>query len=334
VRQGFLTKIAYTNFLWGSGLVLLLAAAILNFFFPAENTLMVLSETQRVLNEISVFGVSVAHPLANSWLSHLFQFFLFLGVGLIMQNIATEFRLIRVRSYFPFFLCCSLFSSILPKCPLNEASLVSLFFSLSCLRLFSAQEKEQKSRAIFDATVLLFIASIFQSRLLYLLPAFWIVMAILQVFDFRTFLASVLGVLSIAWIVGGISFLMGDYSFPEAYARDLTDFRLIDFSVLPKPDIAYSVFLAMLMISALLSFWPRQNLEKLRTRNYLNSVLLIWFSLMFLWIFSANNMGYLMPLLSLSALVIAHFFSLVDTLFSRLLFVVLMILSVTVYLLF
>jgi hypothetical protein len=135
-------------------------------------------------------------------------------------------------------------------------------------------------------------------------------------------------------LVSGISFLVGDYCYLAGFANDLIAFEWFSLTDVSPSEIYYVSFLAVLMISAIISFWPKQHLDKLKTRNYLNSVLVLWFALLILWFFSSNDKSYLLPLLCLSTLVIAHFFSLVDSLFSRIMFFALLGLSVTAYLSF
>ncbi len=334
MRRGFLSTIAYSNVLWGVGLLLLLAAASVNHFvfggvvFGSEDDLI------NALSGYTFLGFSLEEMLDNQFLDHLMQFLLLLGTGLALQYMSSEFRLIRVRSFLPFFLFCLLSGTILPELRLDGAALSCLLFTLSCYRLFRSLDFGFESRSVFDASVLLTLASVFQSRYLWLMPAIWLVMGILQVFNLRSFLASILGMLSVFWIIGGISFLIGDYGFLYAYSKDLIGFHLFSLSDSSSSEISYIAFLAVLMISAIISFWPKQHLDKLKTRNYLNSVLMIWFALLILWFFSANDTSYMLPLLSLSSLVIAHFFSLVDSHFSRILFFALLGLSVIVYLSF
>jgi hypothetical protein len=168
--------------------------------------------------------------------------------------------------------------------------------------------------------------------MLWLMPVIWMVMGILQVLSIRSFLASLLGMLTVFWVIGGVSFLIGDFNFLLTYLKDLIHFQTFSISRISSAEISFIAFLAVLMISAIISFWPKQHLDKLRTRNYLNSILLLWFAMLILWFFSANDESYMLPLFSLSSLVIANFFSLVDSLFSRLMFFALLILSVTVFL--
>lgn len=334
MKRGLLSEMAYTNVLWGAGLMLLLASASVNHFIFGGFNIGSDSSNFNVLGGYTLFGYSLSGLQQYPLLYHISQFVFLLGTGLSLQYMSSEFRLIRVRSFFPFFLFCLLGGTFLPVLPMNGAAFSTLLLTLSCYRLFKSLDYGMKSRAVFDATVLLALASVFQSRLLWLLPAIWLVMGVLQVMSLRSFLASLLGMISVFWLIGGISFLMSDYAFIQAYLKDLVGFELFSWSGLSSSEISYIAFLAVLMISAIISFWPKQHLDKLRTRNYLNSVLLLWFVLLILWFFSANDERYMLPLLSLSTLVIAHFFSLVDSLYSRIMFFVLLGLSVTVYLSF
>ena len=265
MKRGFLSEIAYTNSLWGLGMILLLASALVNHFIFGRLEVGAESYFIKALSGYTLFGLSVSDISKSPFLDHLSQFLLLLGTGLVLQYMSSEFRLIRVRSFFPFFLFCLLGGSFLPVLPLNGAALSTLLLTLSCYRLFRSLDHGFESRAVFDATVLLALASVFQSRLLWLMPAVWLVMGVLQVLNLRSFLASILGMLCVFWIIGGISFLIGDFAFLLAYAKDLVGFELFNIAKISSSEITYIAFLAVLMISAIISFWPKQHLDKLKT---------------------------------------------------------------------
>ena len=332
MKRRFLSEIAYTNVLWGLGLMMLLASALVNHFVFQRLDIGAESDIINALGGYTFLGISLYDLLENPFMDHLTQFVLLLGTGLALQYMSSEFRLIRVRSFFPFFLFCLLSGAFLPVLPVNGTALSCLLLILSCYRLFRSLENGLESRAVFDASVLLALSSLFLSRLLWLMPAIWLIMGVLQVLNIRSFLASILGLLTVFWLIGGISFLIGDYGYLLAYSKELIGFELFSISTISSSEISYLAFLAVLMISAIISFWPKQHLDKLKTRNYLNSVLLMWFALLILWLFSSNDESYMLPLMGFSTLVIAHFFSLVDSLYSRIMFFALLGLSVTVYL--
>lgn len=323
MKRGFLTRVAYNNGLWVSGLLLL----FLSVFSDIQNAKI---PFESILNVQDIFGSQILPFFQNGFLIRSVRFLLLLGCALLLQSVSSEYRLIRIRSFFPFFLFCILSATILPVLPLNGASFSCFFFCWACFRLFAASETTSTNRAVFDASFLFAVASLFQSRLLYLLPVTWIALGIMQALNTKSFFSSLLGSLCVFWIIGGLSFLFQDYSFLSAFSWDLVSFKLIDYTTFSPAEITYISFLLILMISAMASFLPRQNLDKLLTRNFLNSVLLIWFALLALWLFSGNNMGYLLLLFCLTSLIAAHFFSLIDTRYSRFMFFAFLILSAIV----
>jgi len=331
MRKGFLSQFVYSSGLWIAGVLILLISALINFYFFNIDQQVVDIPLFNHFYGLEFSGFQLDTIIKSSPFGSMTRFLLLLGSALLLQYISTQFRLIRIRSFFPFFFFCVFSATILPSIPLTGAPLACFFFSWAVSRLFAACENSYANRAVFDASLLLAIASLFQYRIIFILPVFWIVMGILQVLSFKSFFASLIGALSVFWIIGGVSFLMEDYSFLMSHFNGLIIYEVIDFAKFSPAETAYTSFLGILMITAMLSFWPRQNMDKLRTRNYLNSALLLWFSLLALWIFSNNEMGLLLLLFSLSSLMAAHFFSLTDTRFSRGLFILFILLSIGVY---
>ncbi|MDD4921725.1 MAG: DUF6427 family protein [Bacteroidales bacterium] len=334
MNKSLLTRISYSNGLWMVGVSMLLFSVIGNIFYFAPDQQYVNIQALAGLKGQEIFGLQIDQIFRNGLFIFLFRFLLLFGSALLLQYISSEFRLIRVRSFFPFFLFCVFSATVIPVIPMDGASISCFLFCWSCLRLFAALEPGNANRAVFDASVLLAVASLFQCRIILILPVFLLVMGILQIFSLKSFFASIIGALSIFWMVGCVSFLMDDYSFLQFFSKELLAFKFVDFSSFSPAEMAYTSFFGVLMISAMLSFLPKQHLDKLRTRNYLNSVLLLWFSLLILWLFSGNNMGLLLFLFCLSSLMAAHFFSLIDTMYSRVLFFIYIFLSVFVYFLF
>lgn len=331
MKKGFLSRFVYATGLWMVGVLILLLSAFINlYFFSADQQIVNIPLFNRFYG-LEFFGFQLDTIIKSAPFGSVTRFLLLLGSAILLQSISTQFRLIRTRSFFPFFFFCVFSATILPSIPLSGAPLACFFFCWAVSRLFAACENGFINRAVFDASLLLAIASLFHPRIIYLLPVFWIVMGILQIVSFKSFFASLVGALSIFWIIGGISFLVEDYSFLWHHYNGLMIYEVIDFAKFSPAEAAYKSFLGILMIVAMLSFWPRQNMDKLRTRNYLNSILLLWFSLLALWIFSNNEMGLLLLLFSLSSLMTAHFFSLTDTRFSRGLFILFILLSIGVF---
>ena len=334
MKSGYLSKIVNSNLLLGSGFILLTTATLLDLLLPRDVRAVHSLPSNEILISLSIGGITIGELLSKPFVQNIFQFLFILLAGALVQYMASENRIIRVRSNFPFFLSCLLIASILPLIPFDGAFLSNIFLLLSCVRLLSIQESSHVRRVIFDATLLLIVASIFQPRLLFLLPVFWFVMVLMQTMTFRNFLASLVGLFTTFWLLIGVLALLGKFSFILMYLNETVDFQLFDIQLLSIPETIYLGFMAILVVSALISFWPRQHLDKLKTRNSINSVLAIWFGLLVIWLFSSNDLGILLHLMTLSSVLIAHFFSLVDTWYSRVLFVLLLVLTVVVFLLY
>lgn len=334
VKRGFLTRIVYSNFLWGSGMLLLFVASFVDFLMPRGIRPTEMPESFQIITTLPIFGKFFTDFFPSNLVQHLFQFLYLVITAILIQHIVSKFRLIRVRSFFPFFISCLLSATILPIVPFDGTYFANLLFVLSFLRLLSAQEDGNASRAVYDSTLLLVFAALLQPHFFFLLPIYWCVMIVLQVMGLRTLSTSVLGVFTAGWLVVGLSFLLGDWRFLRTFFSELMDFQLLNGYSLPKPETGYLLFLAIVFLSAMLHFWPKQHLEKLKTRNCINSLLLLWFGLLGIWLFSPNYSDWLLTLFTISSLILAHFFSLVDNFYSRFMFLSMVVLSVVVYVIF
>lgn len=319
MKRGFLTVIAYSNGLWAAGLLLLIISAVHNLILPISKQ--ELPDNQLILYILNIDNLD-AFPF-----NHVLRFLYLLGSAFLVQYFSSQYRLIRVRSYFPFFFFCLFSATFLPFLPMNGVAFSSLFFSFSVIRLFKSFDSRNPHKSIFDAILLLSISSLFQPKLLFLIPVIWIMMSLFRVFSFKTFISSVLGFTIVYWVVVAFSFIFGNYQFLNTTVSELTDFKLFNINGIGLSELIYMIFLIILVVSSLIYFWPKQHLDKLLTRNYLNSVIFIWFSLLTLWMFSGNDLEFLIFLFNMTSIVVAYYFSLYDTIVSRILFISFLVIS-------
>ena len=319
MKRGFLTVIAYSNGLWAAGLLLLIISAVHNLILPISKQ--ELPDNQLILYILNIDNLD-AFPF-----NHVLRFLYLLGSAFLVQYFSSQYRLIRVRSYFPFFFFCLFSATFLPFLPMNGVAFSSLFFSFSVIRLFKSFDSRNPHKSIFDAILLLSIASLFQPKLLFLIPVIWIMMSLFRVFSFKTFISSVLGFTMVYWVVVAFSFIFGNYQFLNTTVSELTDFKLFNINGIGLSELIYMIFLIILVVSSLIYFWPKQHLDKLLTRNYLNSIIFIWFSLLTLWMFSGNDLEFLIFLFNMTSIVVAYYFSLYDTIVSRILFISFLVIS-------
>jgi len=328
--KGFLNKAADNAWTWATGILLMLLSLSLNLFFP---------ENYSAFNEIKP-GVNFLLDWTNysAWLvlilqNHYFRIILqalsLVGVTIIVQYIATNHKIIRVRSFFPFFFVCLFAAAFIPKIGSSGPFIATLFFCWSVYLLFYVEDKDNSGSIVFDSAFLLAVSSLFLHRIVYLLLLFWIILSILQAFSIRNFFASLIGFLSVFWILAGVSALVGNFLFLESFASDITNISLIDIANL---GVAGQMFCGLQIIMTLItsvSFLASQHLDKLHTRNIIYSVLLMLLFLFAICIISESLFsGYLFLFLAVESLMLAYYFSLNSSVLSKILFGLNIVLSV------
>ena len=166
--------------------------------------------------------------VGNPFVEFAYSLLIILIVAFQTQSLTSDFRLIRVRSFFPFFLVCLLLVAIYPFINPRITLLACLFMTWSCLRLFSIAEDTDVNKAVFDASFLLSLASLIIPRLVWLLPLMWLITGMIQSFSFRNFFSSLIGFLCTFWIIAAISFLVEDYRFITEWMTNAISFQLVD----------------------------------------------------------------------------------------------------------
>lgn len=334
MKKGFLTKITYTRGLLISGILILAISVLRDILFPPHvNSSEILSGLNK--EEFSFLNLINAEQFLSNLLPfRILRFVNLVIVALLLHNISSEFRLVRVRSFFSFFLFC-LFSAIfIPFLPVEGITLSCLIFCLSITRLLSALGEGAPYKALFEASLLMSLTSLFQIKLVFLIPVMWLIVTAFRGISVRSFLSTVLGAACVYWIVAVYIILSGKTEYFDVFVNAMLQITLPDFNRVSVVEVVYLIFMSILIISALISFWPKSHLDKLITRNHMNSIIIILLSLIGIWLFSNNSIELLLIIFCLLSLITAHYFSLVDTRFSRVMFILLIAFSLLFYFLF
>jgi hypothetical protein len=175
------------------------------------------------------------------------------------------------------------------------------------------------------------LASLFQVKLALLLPVMWLIVTAFRGISLKSFFSTLLGAAGIYWLVAIIIILSGKTAVFSDIINVFLKISLPDFYKVSVVEVLYLIFLSVLTISALMSFWPKSHLDKLITRNHMNSIIIMLLSLITIWLFSNNNVEILIYIFCLLSLIASHYFSLVDSLFSRMMFILLMVFSLVFY---
>lgn len=333
MAKGFLTRVTYSNGLWISGVLVLLTSMLLTFLFNTDAPSAQVDKT--VFSYFPGFKYvsdGLYSLLDHTWLRYLIAFLSIITGAVLLQYLSTDNRLVRVRSFFPFFLYCLISAALFPHVSPLRTYVAALFLIGANLRIFSVLERNEMGRALFDASLLLGLASLVINRLTWLLPFYWLAAFQQQSLNLKTILSSLMGFGSIYWLIGGASFLLDDFNYLRLWADNVWSIEWMAVNRVTPTTVAFLCGLALILIIAVGSFMGQRNQDKLRTRNQLYGFLWLWLGMKALWITAAKSNTAFLSLLMIPTLIFwAHYFSLKDNRFSRLLFVVLLVFCVLVF---
>lgn len=224
---------------------------------------------------------------------------------------------------------CFLFSSL-------HGHIFQCCFLATYLCLFSTFQNPASIGITYYGFLCLGIASIAQVNVLWLVPVLWLMMITnLQSFSLRTFLASILGVLTPYWLMGGWMFYNENTSAFMEHFIPLTDLhRPFDFSLLNVHQISFVVFLVILGFLSTIHFWQTSYLDKFRVRQIYGIFIRMNLITLLLICLQPQHIDILTRLLIInSAPLVGHFIALTKTRLSNIVFciIVLSTLALTAY---
>ncbi len=259
-------------------------------------------------------GLIAPHSFLSYSLGLIFT--LFIGLSLFMMN--ESFSFIRVRTILPYFFFVLLIGFHQGSHEFSLGQVACLFLVASLAQLFSAYQVQNSVFQSFNIGLFLSLGSLCTAELLFFLPLFWIGLISFSSFSFRSFLASIIGIITPYLIILGIAFLFSKttpliHSFLGQFHFD------INFSI----GIIFALFIGILLISAIIATVESLS-DKIKTRRLLVMAFLFFFILMLSFSFIPNELDtfYIFCVAFLS-LIYTHYFSsnssLVDWLFSAIL---------------
>lgn len=236
-------------------------------------------------------------------------------MALLSSHINTKYVLIRNKSLLPPSIIILLFS-IHPVFFCMSAEYVSaLLFLFIVDALFSAYYSERKQNEICAVGALLALSSLFTPVSIMYLPVLWCVLGFMRSFNFKTILASLVGVLCVCFPVYSF-FLLTDNM--EAFVRPFVamnwegigNFAFFDYDVLQWALLGVSV---LLMVAIISDGYINRHKDKIRVRAYLNLLVLVSLFAILAFVFlNINPFTHLYIALALGALLLSHFFALVE----------------------
>lgn len=149
-----------------------------------------------------VFGQSVFWSAAFSWL-------LAIMIAFSVNRVVGRYGLLGRQSVLPVLIYALLVSGFMVVQRLHVVWVFALFFVLAIERIMGATQSSRKEVRSLDAALLAGIGSLMYAKGLYLYPLLLVVMGVLRVLTFRSFIASLMGLLLPFLLSAGYFFLIG-----------------------------------------------------------------------------------------------------------------------------
>ena len=176
-----------------------------------------------------VFGI-ICRLLGNSFIVYAGGVLFLILIAFILQRISDIENLIRERTRLVFMLFILFTSTNMGLLPFKEVTVVILCLVFMLHELFSTYQLSEATGRLFNAGVLVGFGGLFMPQVLWYVPLLWVGMYQFRSLSFRSFWASLVGVMIIYWLVLAWCVWKHDFSMFSMFYSSLTDFDF--FSVL------------------------------------------------------------------------------------------------------
>lgn len=278
-----------------------------------------IAESTIVLPATAIFTLVVwllSGLVTHGWWLQLLLFAVttYLTVELSNSNALLRIRSRMVSCTFLALSCatCFLFGSL-------TAIIVQLCITATTIILFRTYQDQQAPGLTFYAFLFFGISSFFFVKVLYLLPILWILMAThLQSFCWRSWLASMLGLVTPYWLAFGYCMFMQDFSLPATHFAQLFTLHSTDDgqwstvnSLSSLHCIVPLVFILVMMFLGMVHLSTHSFEDKIRIRQLYGYFTIMSITLVLLLFLQPQHFDVLMLLLILHASpIVAHYLTL------------------------
>lgn len=201
--------------------------------------------------------------------------------------------------------------------PSVEGDIVTVGFIASLLTLFASYQNRNATAWIYYTFLILGLASLAKVHLLVFIPFYWILMIFLSSISLRTFIASLLGILTPYWfwIAVLLCFYKNNLTPFTSHFLSLTESPFFTaYSNIPLSHYLTYVFLVILSVTGMVHFLRTSFNDKIRTRQlYYSIIFLNIMILVMLPIFPQHHDLLFRPAIILTSPLIGHFIALTQT---------------------
>ncbi|MDD2559486.1 MAG: DUF6427 family protein [Bacteroidales bacterium] len=329
-RRNLIQHLSRTNVLWVVGLLLFVLGVVFSAILHSPGSDVLYSE-----EVVSPFWKIFRDFIPGEWLPVLLQFLLLLANAILFQFIVRKYELLRTLGVLTFFIFCFIAAASVPLHHLIPGSFAALFIGLAYISVFESYRKENCNTQVYNASFLIVLASLFVPPLLFLLPLFWLVFNIVNTMNFKRWLVSLMGALTVFWLLGGVLFLSDQLELIPAFFKACLQHGWVFSDELPPMSIIFVSMLCLLVLLAVVNYLRQVYSEKISVRSALSfllvSLLVFFISLLLLPAYKAD---YFLLSTGPAAIILSHYYGVVVNRFSRLALYIFLLTAVGNYLSF
>lgn len=284
------------------------------------------AESRRALPVAILYSVAVwllAGLVQEQW---WIQFFCFALASFLMVELNRVNVLIRIYSRMVSVAFIVLSSAAVFLFPSIVGAVVQLFFIASLAALYNCYQDKDSPGWTFYAFLCIGIASLADIHVLFFVPIFWLMMVtIVYSLSWRTFIASLLGVLTPYWfwMAWTLWHDNGNPTFILQHLSDLESFQVPYDQELTTTQLLLFALVTVLGLIGSIHFLRTSYLDKIRTRQLYYSFFIIGISAMIFLILQPRHYDMLIRIMIIAASpLIAHFLALTRTRVTNIAFIV------------
>lgn len=247
-----------------------------------------------------------AYAGANTFFSQLLVLAIVVFNAFLVSQLNTRFTIIRTRTFLPVLIFLLLSSSWFDTHILNESHIILTLGNLSLFYFLRMVRNRNSSEEAFMGTFIIACGSIILNPFIFIIPVCWIGFMFFQSFSLRTFLASILGALA-PWVLYLAVYLAITGNIDFHHILNVTPSFSINALQTPLPKLIYAGGLIIIMGISLVGLSSLTIGDSIQTKNKLNFLILLLFSISILGLLFQSQATMLLPLLALCySLLISH----------------------------
>lgn len=285
-----------------------------------------MAESRRILPLAILYSIAIwllAGLIQEQW---WIQFGCFLLSAFLMVHLNNLNVLIRIYSRIVSVSFIILSSTAVFLFPSISGSIIQTCFIASLMTLYNCYQDRESPGWTFYTFLCLGIASLVDIHILFFVPVFWLMMIIIVYsFSWRTFLASLVGLLTPYWLWAAAVLWLekGNMGMIIHHFSALKDFQILGYPPLSFQQTLLVGFIGILGVTGVIHFLRTSTRDKIRTRQMYYSFIIIGLSAFLFLTLQPQHYDMLIRIMIIAVSpLIGHFLALTKTKITNIAFIV------------